>query len=77
MKKINFEKLSIDSIINEKIKEIEINNYFKNERSLEDPNLKKIIQNLYKQIGLTSETEFEKYLISLNLNLQFIKKRLQ
>ena len=76
VEKNKLRKLSIDSIINEKVKEIEINNYFKNERSLEDPNLKKIIQNLYKQIGLTSETEFEKYLISLNLNLQFIKKKI-
>ena len=73
VEKNKLRKLSIDSIINEKIKEIEINNYFKNERSRKS-NLKKIIQNLYKQIGLTSETEFEKYLISLNLNLNLLKK---
>ena len=76
IEKNKLQKLSSDSIINEKVKEIEINKYFRNERSLEDPNLKKIIQNLYKQIGLSSETEFEKYLISLNLNLRFIKEKI-
>ncbi len=76
LEKSKLEKLSSDSIINEKVKEIEINKYFKNERSLDDPNLKKIIQNLYNQIGLGSEAEFEKYLNLLNLNLQFIKEKI-
>ena len=76
LEKNKLEKLSSDSIINEKVKEIEINKYFKNERSLDDPNLKKIIQNLYNQSGLSSEAEFEKYLNSLNLNLQFIKEKI-
>lgn len=76
VEKNKLQKLSRDSIINEKVKEIEINKYFKNERLLEDPNLKKIIQNLYNQRGLSSEAEFEKYLNSLNLNLQFIKEKI-
>lgn len=76
VEKNKLQKLSRDSIINEKVKEIEINKYFKNERLLEDPNLKKIIQNLYNQSGLSSEAEFEKYLNSLNLNLQFIKEKI-
>lgn len=76
VEKNKLQKLSRDSIINEKVKEIEINKYFKKERLLEDPNLKKIIQNLYNQSGLSSEAEFEKYLNSLNLNLQFIKEKI-
>lgn len=76
VEKNKLQKLSRDSIINEKVKEIEINKYFKKERLLEDPNLKKIIQNLYNQRGLSSEAEFEKYLNSLNLNLQFIKEKI-
>ena len=39
LEKNKLKKLSSDSIINEKVKEIEINKYFKNERSLDDPNL--------------------------------------
>ena len=42
LEKNKLKKLSSDSIINEKVKEIEINKYFKNERSLKDPNLKSI-----------------------------------
>lgn len=76
IEKNKLQKLSTDSIINEKIKEIEIKKYFKNERSLDDPNLKNIIKNLYNQIGFNSEEQFGKYLLSLNLNLQLIKEKI-
>ncbi len=76
IEKNRLQKLSIDSIINEKIKDIEIKKYFKNEISLDDPNLKNIIKNFYNRIGLSSEEQFKKYLVSLNLNLQFIKEKI-
>ena len=76
IEKKKLQKLSTDSIINEKIKEIEINKYFKNDRSLDDPNLKNVVKNLYNQIGLNSEEQFKKYLLSLNLNLQLIKEKI-
>jgi len=71
-----FEILATDSIIKEKIKEIEITKYFEIEKTLNDTNLKKIIKNLYQNAGYQSEEEFKNYLELLNLNYQLIKKKI-
>ena len=79
LKKIGKNKLKIlatDSIIKEKIKEIELIKFFQLESALEDPILRQIIQNLYQTIGFQSEKEFEIYLESQNLNLKSVKKKL-
>ena len=79
LKKIGKNKLKIlatDSIIKEKIKEIELIKFFQIESALEDPILRQIIQNLYQTIGFQSEKEFEIYLESQNLNLKSVKKKL-
>jgi len=71
-----FEILATESIIKEKIKEIEITKYFEIEKTLNDTNLKKIIKNLYQNAGYQSEEEFKNYLELLNLNYQLIKKKI-
>ena len=71
-----FEILATESIIKEKIKEIEIIKYFKIETSLNSENLKKIIKNLYQTTGFKSEEEFKNYLEVQNLNYTFVKRKL-
>ena len=61
LKKIDKNKLKIlatNSIVKEKIKEIELVKYYQIEKTLEDANLKKIIKNLYETIGFQKENEF-------------------
>lgn len=79
LKKIDKSKLrnlAKDSIIKEKIKEIELIKYYKIEKVLDDANLKKIIINLYQTLGLQNEKEFINYLDTQNLDFMNIKKKL-
>ena len=65
-----------DSIIKEKIKEIELVKYYKIESVLDDANLKNIIKNLYQTAGFQKEKEFIKYLESQNLKFSSVKRKL-
>ena len=79
LKKINQNKLKVlatDSILKEKIKEIELEKYYKIDSVLDDDNLKKIIKNLYQTIGFQEEKEFKNYLETQNLNFSLVKRKL-
>ena len=79
LKKIDQKRLKIiarDSILKEKIKEIELAKYFQIEKFLDDPNLKKIIKNLYQKIGFQKENEFKNYLEIQNLKFSLVKRKL-
>jgi len=69
-------KLASDSILKELIKKIELKKYYIIEKSLEDQNLKKIIKDMYSQIGIKNEKDFVKFLDNQNLNLKSIKKKI-
>ena len=68
--------LATDSIIKEKIKEIELVKYYQIEKTLDDANLQKIIKNLYETIGFQKENEFKDYLESQNLEFSSVKRKL-
>ena len=79
LKKIDQNKLkilAIDSIVKEKIKEIELVKYYQIEKVLDDANLKRIIKNLYQTIGFQKEKEFKNYLESHNLKFSLVKRKL-
>jgi len=79
LKKIDQNKLkllAIDSIVKEKIKEIELKKYYKIEKVLDDNNLKEIIKDLYKTIGFKKEKEFKNYLETQNLKFSSVKRKL-
>ncbi len=79
LKKIDENRLEIlakNSIIKEKIKEIELIKYYQIEKVLDDKNLKKIIENLYQTIGFQQEKEFINFLKSQNLKFSLVKKKL-
>ena len=68
--------LATDSIIKEKIKEIELMKYYKINNVLDDVNLKKIIKNLYQTIGFKEEREFKVYLKNQNIKFSLVKRKL-
>ena len=68
--------LATDSIIKEKIKEIELIKYYQIEKALDDANLKKIVKDLSKTIGYQKEKEFKDYLKTQNLKFSSVKKKL-
>ena len=55
IEKSKLKNLATDSIINEKIKEIELNKYYQIDKVLDDTNLKKIIINLYQTLRFQNE----------------------
>ena len=72
--KIN--QIAIDSILNEKIKEIEIKKNFKNVNFIENENVENILKNLIQQSGYNSKEDFLKYLNSIKLDLKFFKEKI-
>ena len=79
LKKIDQNRLKIlatNSIVKEKIKEIELIKYYQIEKVLDDANLKKIIKNLYQTVGFKKEKEFNDYLEAQNLKFSSVKRKL-
>ena len=73
---VQLNNLAKNSIVKEKIKEIELTKYYQIENALNDTNLDKIIKNLYKTVGFQSEKEFINYLNTLGLEFTLIKRKL-
>ena len=70
LKKLDQNKLkslATDSLIKEKIKEIELVKYYQIEKVLNNANLNRIVKNLYQNAGFQSEKEFKNYLDNQNL----------
>ena len=70
----NINKYAIDSVINEKIKKIEIEKRYE---ILENKNvIEKVIQDLYSGIGISSIDDFKEHLIKYNINLSTVEKKI-
>ena len=79
LKKINLkqlETLALDSLLKEKIKEIELSNHYTIEKTLQDENLLKIIKDLYIKSGFKDKKNFNNFLINQNLDLNKLKKKI-
>ena len=79
LNKVDQNKLKVlakDSVVKEKIKEIELIKYYKIDSVLDDVNLKKIIKNLYQTLGFKEEGEFKGYLNNQNLKFSLVKRKL-
>ena len=78
----NLKKLSQDriteyaknSLINEKIKKIEIEKRFKIEPN--ETLLSKVIGDIYTSIGISSLIEFENYLLQKKIDIQRVKEKI-
>ena len=68
------EEYAKDSLINEKVKKIEIEKKF--EIIPNESLLKKIIGDIYSNIGISSLSEFENYLLQNDINIQRVKDKI-
>ena len=68
--------LSKKSIVQERIKKIEIDKNFKKPK-IPEKFLEQIFQNIYSRIGLTNLDEFKNYLISNNIDFDMVKNKLE
>ena len=76
LSKNNLSKIALNSVINEKIKLLEIQKSY--DVSNESEELKKLINNnLYKRLNLSKEAELQNYFSSYDLNLTEIKSRIK
>lgn len=76
LKKEKILQLASQSIINEKIKIIELKKFY----SFENPENEVVIQilkNIYKDLGIKNEKQFASYLLQYDLSVEWIKKKLQ
>ena len=73
---VQLNNLAKNSIVKEKIKEIELTKYYQIENTLNDTNLDKITKNLYQTVGYQNEKEFINYLNTLGLEFTLIKRKL-
>jgi peptidyl-prolyl cis-trans isomerase SurA len=75
-KKEDILKLSKKSIIQEKIKKIEIEKNFDNPQ-IPQKYLEQILTNVYSRIGINNLNDFKKYLEVNNINFENVKKKLE
>jgi peptidyl-prolyl cis-trans isomerase SurA len=75
-KKEDIIKLSKKSIINEKIKNIEVKKNFKNPK-LPDEFFDRILQNVYLKLGIENKNDFKKYLALNDIDFENVKKKLE
>jgi len=75
-KKNDILKLSKRSILQEKIKKIEIEKNFNNPQ-IPQEFLEQILQNVYSKIGLTNLNDFKEYLISNNIDFENVRNKLE
>ena len=74
-KKKDVLKISERSIMQEKIKKIEIDKNF-NDPQIPQNILENILRNVYSKIGFTNLDDFKKYLISNNISYEDVKSKL-
>lgn len=75
-KKEDIVKLSKRSIINERIKKIEIKKNFDNPQ-IPDKFLDRILQNVYLKIGIENINDFKKYLAINDIDFENVKNKLE
>ena len=75
-KKEDIIKLSKKSIINEKIKNIEVKKNFKNPKLPEEFS-DRILQNVYLKLGIENKNDFKKFLALNDIDFENVKKKLE
>ena len=64
-----------NSFLKEKVKEIELQKYFKLDQS--SKYIDQTLKNLYESLNIKNEIEFKKYLSMYNLSIEDVKKKLE
>ena len=68
-------EIAKNSLIREKVKEIELKNIFQ-EVTVEEEFLNNVLVNSFKSTGIKNMNNFEKYFIQLDINQNLIKKKI-
>ena len=68
-------KLSKESALREKIKKIELAKYF--DLKTININIDNYLENFYKRLNIRNKNEFEEYLESNNISLNYVKKKIE
>ena len=68
-------EIAKNSLIREKIKEIELKKFFK-EIKVEDEFLNNLLINHFRSTGITNINDFEKYFLSLDIGPSLVKKKI-
>jgi peptidyl-prolyl cis-trans isomerase SurA len=76
VKKNDVIKLSKKSLLQERIKKIEIENNFNNPKIPQEI-INQILTNVYSRIGFANLDDFKKYLINNNIDFETVKKKLE
>jgi len=69
-------EISKKSIIREKVKNIEINNRFKNP-NVPEKFIEQILKNVYQKIGIKNLKNFKKYLKKNNIDYEYVKDKIE
>ena len=70
-------KLASESIIKEKIKKNELEKYFSLGENLDDPVIGIILENLYRDMGIDSEEQFNRYLKNSSISINWVKRKIE
>ena len=81
-KLINLEKnqlrsLAKNSIINEKIKKIELEKFFELNKNKDDPVLKSIVEDLFDNIGIIDEKSITNHLSNYDLTFEWVREKIE
>ena len=77
LEKNQLENLAINSLINEKIKKIELEKYFELNKNIDDPLLKSIMEGLFSSIGIVDEKNIINHLSNHDLTLEWVREKIE
>ena len=77
IKKDQLGVLAKDSIINEKIKKIELEKFFKLNKNKDDPVLESIMKNIFSKIGIFNEKNIINHLSNNGLTLDWVRQKIE
>ena len=74
LEKNQLRSLAKNSIINEKIKKIELDKFFELNKNKDDPVLKSIVEDLFDNIGIVDEKSITNHLSSHDLTFEWVRE---
>jgi len=77
LEKKQLESLAKNSIINEKIKKIELEKFFELNKNIDDPVLKSIMKGLFSNIGIINEKNIINHLSNYDLTLEWVREKIE
>ena len=77
LEKNQLRSLAKNSIINEKIKKIELDKFFELNKNKDDPVLKSIVEDLFDNIGIIDEKSIINHLSNYDLTFEWVREKIE